>query len=71
MRVDRRLWATRDGRLVDEGDPDAYQLMAIPGDDVPDERLAAYGGLPGKGKGRAKRKGRGRAKRKDTEASDA
>lgn len=48
-RVDRRLWTTKDGRLVEDGDPEAYSLFCLPNQRVSEAEIAAHGGLPKRG----------------------
>lgn len=36
MIADQRLWRTKDGRLVDDGDPAAVTLAYAPGDELTD-----------------------------------
>lgn len=46
VQIGRRLWLTKDGRLVEDGDSEAYSLFCGAGDRVSEAELEARGGLP-------------------------
>lgn len=51
--VDRKLWLTHDKtRLVEDGDPAAAFLWAVPGDEVTEAQAREVGYKPAKGRTR-------------------
>jgi hypothetical protein len=44
--ADRKLWKTQDGRIVEDGNPDAAVLYATAGDTVPLTEAQLYGLAP-------------------------
>ncbi len=51
--ADRRLWLTPDGKVVEDGHPDARTLLCAPGQTIPYDQAVALGLVTG-GKGRKK-----------------
>ena len=51
--ADRRLWLTVDGKVVEDGHPDARTLLCAPGQTIPYDQAERLGLVTG-GKGRKK-----------------
>lgn len=49
VKVGKQLWLTKDGRLVEGGDPEAHSLFCHAHHRVSEAEIEAHGGLPTRG----------------------